>query len=302
MKQNCKHYLLGTCKFSDDKCNNIHDEKWKKNELLKMSKIDCKYYLLGNCIRGLMCLYNHNIDIKCTPCNNQDDDNTQKKFEPNIDLEQELDAKSIIEPEPEPEPEPEIEPETNKMTKSNSKLISYENCDGKVSKKEINKLIEFDDSNKKIYIRKNYKTKLCINFEKNGTCKLGKYCNFAHGIDELIIFKRETILEKNKLIKEFTDILIKDAIMINTNYIFSDIEHSKFTLNFFDIKNIPHNMESNIVDFYNLFGEPLKDIKINDWKILSFNNTNYNFQKYNESKIFNFAINYKKKKYSIISY
>ena len=37
-------------------------------------------------------------------------------------------------------------------------------------------------SNKNLYLK--YKTAICRHYELNGTCQLGKMCNFAHGSEE----------------------------------------------------------------------------------------------------------------------
>ena len=41
----------------------------------------------------------------------------------------------------------------------------------------------------------NYKTVLCENWKKNGTCRYGKNCQFAHGPDDLL-FRQNNIRKK----------------------------------------------------------------------------------------------------------
>ena len=282
----CKFFLKNKC--TNTNCKFKHDEEYRRKYL---SKFDCKFHKLNKC-NNKDCPYNHDFivttkitsNIKTdTSKNNSQNENssantplniTNKKdklsAKTNLNDEKENGDSKQMEPEPEPEPEAEVEKIVNE-----NKELTKEQIEEKIKKFP------------------NYKTKLCINYQKNKTCKNGFNCNFAHGLEELRYqnIDYQTKLDNNKELKEFIEFLKHNSVTCNTNYMFNDIVKSEFKINFNEITNMPDEMDDNLVDFYNIFGEPIKQIEVNNWKILSFHDTNYNFKKYNNSKIFNIAIN-----------
>ncbi len=76
--------------------------------------------------------------------------------------------------------------------------------------------IDFSKNQKSLV---NYKIVKCKNWEKDGTCKYGKHCTFAHGDDELRS-KNENIyqMQPQMLYNPFIDPMMLQMQMMNNNY------------------------------------------------------------------------------------
>ena len=167
----------------------------------------------------------------------------------------------------------------------------------------------------------NYKIVKCKNWEKDGTCKYGKHCTFAHGDNELRS-KNENIyqMQPQMLYNPFFDPMMLQMQMMNNNYfdnnqiqnmnqlINGEVDQNQLmmkmnmngnNLNNFNSSNVNNfngnNLNGNEVDLNNLNMNNMNNFNMNNMNNLNMNNmTNLNMNNMNNlnmNNMNNFGLN-----------